>query len=259
MSSTEPVQQDSLLPITHHAVRLQAFEGPLDLLLFLIRKNEIDIYDIPIKQVTQQYLDILAEMQTPDLDLAGDFFVMASNLMYIKSRMLLPRIDRDKMEESEEDGDVDPRWELVKQLIEYKKFKEVSVELERLIDQYQGFVPRKFKGYRLNPADRPLKNSDKLTLWGAFNEVLRRLTEKMMVGEIHDEEVSTADQMEFILETLASKPQFMFSELFTEKTSINRFISTFLAILELARLNKISIVQNEACSDIECSVCEEEK
>ena len=114
---------DALLPISHHAVSLQMFEGPLDLLLFLIRKNEIDIYDIPIASVTNQYLDVLATIDNKDLDLTGEFFVMAATLMLIKSRMLLPKSQQAIEDDIEEQAEEDPRWELVQQLIDYKKIK----------------------------------------------------------------------------------------------------------------------------------------
>ena len=114
-------------------IKLSVFEGPLDLLLFLIRKHEIDIYDIPIGLVFDQYLDALSEMQEVNLEIAGDFFVMAATLMEIKSRLLLPKQQR-TLSEDEDDEDLDPRWELVHQLLEYKKFKEAAESLDTLSD-----------------------------------------------------------------------------------------------------------------------------
>ena len=117
-----------MVPDSDYRIKLQVFEGPLDLLLFLIRKNELDIYDIPIESVTKQYLEALRAMQQLDLDLAGEFFVMAATLMEIKSRMLLPRglaaIDPNAGED-----EMDPRWELIHQLLQYKKFKEAAAKL----------------------------------------------------------------------------------------------------------------------------------
>ena len=124
--------QDALLQDQEHTIRLPDFEGPLDLLLYLIHRNELDIYDIPIETVTRQYIELLRSMENLDLEIAGEFFVMAATLMYIKSRMLLPKKDWvDAPDDGEED--IDPRWELVGQLVEYKKFKEASSEIETLI------------------------------------------------------------------------------------------------------------------------------
>ena len=117
--------QEALVPSNDFAIRLPAFEGPLDLLLYLIRRNEVDIYDIPIEHVTSQYIEILDSIENLELEVAGEFFVMAATLMYIKSRMLLPQQDQGTNQDVEDD-DIDPRWELVQQLLEYKKFKEAS-------------------------------------------------------------------------------------------------------------------------------------
>ena len=116
-----PISEDALAGGLEMSVRLNVFEGPLDLLLFLIRKNEIDIYDIPIAEVTRQYMGVLRSMKSLSLDVAGEFFVMAATLMYIKSRMLLPTDERAVQAEDEPDSDADPRWQLVEQLLEYKK------------------------------------------------------------------------------------------------------------------------------------------
>ncbi|MBO5782389.1 MAG: segregation/condensation protein A, partial [Opitutales bacterium] len=155
-------------------VKLPVFEGPLDLLLFLIRKNEIDIYDIPIEQITKQYLAVLRAMKNLSLDIAGEFFVMAATLMYIKSRMLLPTDERAKQAQDEEDGDIDPRWELVEQLLEYKKVKQGAMLLEDMIDARQNCLPRICKQKDAAELSRPLKNSDRIEIWNTFNNVLRR-------------------------------------------------------------------------------------
>ena len=239
-----------------HPIKLEAFEGPLDLLLFLIRRNEIDIYDIPIESITRQYLDILYAMETMSLDIAGDFFVMAATLMYIKSRMLLPKQDQLIQQEEEEEGH-DPRWELVQQLIEYKKFKEAASTLQSLIEEQQDFLPREVKTPTIK-IERPVKPVEKLDLWNAFNHVLRRLIEERTSGEIHDEHVTVAGCMEIVLEKLQTKPQFRFSELVPMCSSFAYIISSFLAILELTRLKKLRLTQDEAFEDILCTKREDE-
>lgn len=233
-----------------HPIKLDAFEGPLGLLLFLIRRSEIDIYDIPIESITRQYLDTLYAMETMNLDVAGDFFVMAATLMYIKSRILLPKQDQLTQDDEEEEGH-DPRWELVQQLIEYKKFKEAASTLQSLIEGQQDFLPRNVKA-SIVKIQRPIKPVEKLDLWNAFNQVLRRLIEERTSGEIHDEHVTVAGCMEIVLEKIETTPKFRFSELVPMRSSFSFIISSFLAILELTRLKKLRLTQDEAFEDILC-------
>jgi segregation and condensation protein A len=245
-----------VIPNSDYRIKLQAFEGPLDLLLFLIRKSELDIYDIPIESVTHQYLDALRSMQELDLDLAGEFFVMAATLMEIKSRLLLPRgqaaIDPDAAED-----EMDPRWELVHQLLEYKKFKEAAARLGEIAIEKQNLLARYVSSLSGDPLDRPLKHADRIELWNVFNIVLRRLAEKLVVGEIHDEQVTVADQMEMLLARLQTQRTFVFSQLFEKKVTLRALIATFLAVLELTRLRKLRLQQDETFSDIICTAVEE--
>ncbi len=238
-------------PDSDYRLKLPVFEGPLDLLLFLIRKNELDIYDIPIEQVTRQYLDALFAMQQLDLDLAGDFFVMAATLMEIKSRMLLPREQRPAGPESEGDEELDPRWELVHQLLEYRKFKEAAAQLDALAVERNQLIARQVPALAAR-SDRPLAPSDRIQLWNVFNGVLRRLAEKLVVGEIHDEHVTVADQMELLLARIRTEPRFVFSHLFTSTVSLRTLVATFLAVLELVRLKRLRVRQDEAFADILC-------
>jgi segregation and condensation protein A len=246
-----------VIPDSDYRIKLQAFEGPLDLLLFLIRKNELDIYDIPIESVTHQYLDALRSMQQLDLDLAGEFFVMAATLMEIKSRLLLPRGQAAVDPNAAEDGEMDPRWELVHQLLEYKKFKEAAARLGEIAIEKQNLLARYVSSLSGDPLDRPLKHADRIELWNVFNIVLRRLAEKLVVGEIHDEQVTVADQMEMLLARLQTQRTFVFSQLFDKKVTLHALIATFLAVLELTRLKKLRLQQDETFSDIICSAVEE--
>lgn len=245
-----------MVPDSDYRIKLQVFEGPLDLLLFLIRKNELDIYDIPIESVTRQYLEALRAMQQLDLELAGEFFVMAATLMEIKSRMLLPR-GQAAIDPNAEEDDMDPRWELVHQLLEYKKFKEAAARLGEIAREKQNLLDRYVSTLAGDPLERPLKHVDRIDLWNTFNIVLRRLAEKLVVGEIHDEHITVADQMEMLLARLQTQRTFVFSQLFTEKVSLRTFIATFLAVLELTRLKKLHLQQDEAFADIVCSAVEE--
>ena len=173
-----------MIPESEAKIKLQVFEGPMDLLLFLIRKHEIDIYDIPIDVILDQYLATLNEMQEIKLELAGDFFVMAATLMEIKSRFLLPRQQRAQVV-SEEDEDLDPRWELVHQLLEYKKFKDAAQKIDALSDAAALYFTRDYKSVNKAEAqERPLKPEDKISVWNSYNIVLRRLSEKLVLGEL---------------------------------------------------------------------------
>lgn len=234
-------------------IKLQVFEGPLDLLLFLIRKNEIDIYDIPIESVTRQYIEALRQMRELDLEVAGDFFVMAATLMEIKSRMLLPKEQQAVDPNGAEEDLSDPRWELVHQLLQYRRFKEAAAGLGERARQRQDLLDREAAPRSLAQLDRPLKSVDHIELWGAFNLVLRRLAEKLVVGEIQDEVVTVADQMEWIMERLRREHAFVFSRLFSDRVSLRRLVATFLAVLELTRLRLMEIRQDAAFADIECS------
>ena len=243
--------EKALAPENHFAIRLPVFEGPLDLLLHLIRRSEIDIYDIPIEKVTRQYIDIIKSMETLDLEIAGEFFVMASTLMYIKSRMLLPAKDQDLNHDTEENV-ADPRWELVQQLLEYRKFKEAAVRIEDLILINNDLIAREGPRDAINTKDRPLKPVNRRDLWNTFNQVLRRLSERISTGEIHAEQVTVADRMEFVLQHLKEKPEFLLTELFEQTTTLNTIVATFLAILELTRLGELQIYQDQAFADIHC-------
>lgn len=246
-----------MVPDSDYRIKLSVFEGPLDLLLFLIRKNEIDIYDIPIESVTKQYLEVIRSMQHLDLEIAGEFFVMAATLMEIKSRMLLPKGQHAVDPNATDEEAIDPRWELVHQLLQYKKFKEAATELDGLATFQRDLLPRQVITTAATENERPLKGVDRIEVWNAFNIVLRRLAEKLVVGEIKDEQVTVSDQMEKLLERVRTEKQFIFSDLFPGTVTLRTLVATFLAVLELTRLKKLRIKQDEAFSDIVCTAVEE--
>jgi segregation and condensation protein A len=246
-----------VVPDADYRIKLPVFEGPLDLLLFLIRKNEIDIYDIPIESVTRQYIDVLHSMQQLDLEIAGEFFVMAASLMEIKSRMLLPR-GQAATSPTEDDDALDPRWELVHQLLQYRKFKEAAGKLDALSVFQRDMLPRIVIQETATEAERPLKPADKIELWNVFNIVLRRLAEKLVVGEIQDEQVTVSDKMEELLALTRTKKSFIFTDLFTGPVTVRVLVATFIAVLELTRLRKLRISQTEAYTDILCTAVEDE-
>ena len=228
---TQMVVQDD------YKVQLEVFEGPLDLLLYLIKKDEVDIYNIPIERVTKQYMEYLSLMKLLDLNIAGEFIVMAATLMMIKSRMLLPVEERPEMEEEEED----PRWELVKQLVEYKKFKEAASHLQQRGGD-AGVVAEPEPGIGLGDVSL-------FDLISAFNEALKKVKVEEF-GEIYDEKFTVVDKIEFVLGTLKEKGKASFSSLFEKAASRNEIVCTFLAILELIRLRQLVALQEGDFGDI---------
>ena len=226
----------------------------MDLLLFLIRKHELDIYDIPIQLVLDQYLALLNSMKEVKLEIAGDFFVLAATLMEIKSRLLLPKQKRAQSEdadEDQEDEDIDPRWELVHQLLEYKKFKEAADALDKLSARAELLKERDYANVNKNETgERPLRPEDKISVWNAYNIVLRRLTEKLVMGEIQDDAVTVVDQMELLIKKVRTQPVFTFTSLFeNERISLKILVVTFIAVLELTRLKRLKVEQNAAFTD----------
>src|SRR5581483_2868220 len=230
-----------------YKVKLEIFEGPLDLLLYLIKKDEIDIYDIPIERITKQYLDYMELFKILDLDVAGDFVVMAANLIYIKSRSLLPKDQQPPDEAAEED---DPRWELVRQLIEYKKFKDAAAHLqERELARENLFsrMPDKPEA----AAERPLGEVSIFDLINAFNNVLKRLNKAEDLREIFEENFTVSDKIDLIMKMTMSNVALKFSELFSGAASRTEVVVTFLALLELIRLKQIRAQQNDVFGEIE--------
>ena len=230
-----------------YKVKLEVFEGPLDLLLFLIKRDEIDIYDIPIEHITRQYLEYIEAFKELDLDVAGEFVVMAAHLILIKSRSLLP-VHQQGEEETEEEAD--PRWELVRQLLEYKKFKDAAAHLgEREAHQSAlfGRVPEtpEFE------SERPLSEVSIFDLINAFQKVLRRVNKAEDLREIFEENYTVSDKIDFVLKMTASRTALKFSELFATAASRTEMVVTLLALLELIRLKQIGITQHEPFGEIE--------
>lgn len=251
------IPADGILPAADLPIRLDVFEGPLDLLLFLIRKSEIDIYDIPIEQVTRQYLEILRTQEKGNLELAGDFFVMAATLMYIKSRMLLPVESRPNEEVADTDEGQDPRWALVQQLIQYKRVKETAAIIRNLAEERQGLLGRHVRQPQGEDAVvRPVAPADRIELWNVFNLVLRRLAERIQPGNIDAETVTVADRMEAILSRVDSEDAFTFTSLLPGSPTVGFIVATFLACLELSRLGKIKLEQDVSFDEILCAKAE---
>jgi segregation and condensation protein A len=230
-----------------YKVKLDVFEGPFDLLLFLIRKNEVDIYDIPIFNITKQFLDYIDVMKILDLDVAGDFIEMCATLMSIKARYLLPRPD------VEDEDYEDPRQELVERLIEYKRYKEVSMELEELEERQSRLYPREY--FDFIPKTEEISDEeylDRVTLFDlviAFRKALDDMP-KITVHEVQLIKVTVEEQSEIILHRLKVASMILFQDLMREIKDKITIIVTFIALLDLIKNGRVIVSQSEVYDDI---------
>jgi segregation and condensation protein A len=233
---------------TDYKVKLEVFEGPLDLLLYLIKRDEVDIYEISIERITRQYLEYLQAFRELKIDIAGEFIVVAANLIYLKSRSLLPLDQQPPEEDAEED---DPRWDLIRQLIEYKKFKEAASQLhDRALEQERIFT-RDGGSAAMSDAPLPLHEVGIFQLIHAFQEVIKRVEARENLGEIFAERFSVSDKIEKILQRVSEGAPVRFSELFGQVASRVEIVVTFLALLELIRLNQVRALQRKMFDEIE--------
>lgn len=224
------------------AVRLDNFTGPLDLLLHLIRKNEMEITDIPIAAITTQYLAVIDTMQTLNLDVAGEFLLMAATLLHIKSRMLLPQISEDGTEEEEEE---DPRAELVRRLLEYQKYKDAAQRLDELPQLNRELYARSA------PAPEVVEEGEgefaAVGLYDLLQALQQLLRERPapLVHEVSAEQLSVAERISQILTALQGQQSLAFTELFPPQTSRHEVVVTFLAMLELVKLRMVHLLQSQ--------------
>ena len=222
-------------------VKLQVFEGPLDLLLHLIEKNKIDIYDIPIVEITNQYMEYIKAMQKEDLNIMSEFLVMAATLLDIKCRMLLPK------EVNEEGEEEDPRQELVEQLLEYKMYR-IMYKTASIPDEVKGYVPPV-------DLDKLLGDLTLVQLNRIFKEVMKRQESKVdpvrsKFGKIEKEEVTLPDKLDYVTEYARSHRKFGFRALLKKQSSKVQVVVTFLAILQLMKEGVIFIEQNQPFDEI---------
>lgn len=246
-SPTGEIDKGIVSPTTPSGVyfRLAAFEGPLDLLLHFIRNQKIDIYDIPIVQITQQYMEYIKIMEELDLEIAGDFLVMAATLIHIKSRVLLPPAE-EEMEESVED----PRAELVQRLLEYQSYQDSSTHLRKREDIWKNVFQRPAADMdSLEFEEEPmLIDANVFDLISAFRKLLEKAPEQAI--EITRETLTVSDRINFIVEKLENEDGIRFEELFEEGFTKVTLIVTFLALLELVRLGLSKIYQEKAFEQI---------
>ncbi|MEJ2200527.1 MAG: segregation/condensation protein A [Desulfuromonadaceae bacterium] len=223
-----------------YAVKLEQFEGPLDLLLHLIRKNEMDIYHIPIAEITAQYLATIDAMQSLNLDVAGEFLLMAATLLHLKSRLLLPQAEEETGEEEEED----PRAELVRRLLEYQKYKEAAGQLDARLVLGRDVFSRRFPSPELAALEE-----DEFQSVGIYElvEVLRDMLSNLPKDSYHEvtvEQLSVTERINQIMSSLAGREQLPFADLFSARPNRAELIVTFLAMLELVKLRMVRLLQN---------------
>lgn len=245
------------------SVKLNVFEGPLDLLLHLIDKNKIDIYDIPIVEITDQYMEYIHSMEKEDLGIMSEFMVMAATLLDIKCKMLLPK------EVNEEGEEEDPRAELVQKLLEYKMYKYMSYELKDKMDAAanvyyrEADIPKEVLKYKepVDPAEL-LRGMTLEKLNAIFKSVIRRQEDKIdpirsRFGTIEKEEVSLSEKMLELKEFAGTHKKFSFRELLEKQHSRIQVIVTFLSVLELMKMGHIHVDQETLFGEIEIEVLTE--
>ena len=232
-----------------YKVKFEVFEGPLDLLLYLIKKEEVDIYQVNLTRLATQFIEYIETMRLLDLEVAGEFLVMASTLMYIKSRELLP-VDMQAQVEGDEDGE-DPRWELIRQLVAYKRFKDAAGQLQTLEARQEDVFPRLPVAPDFGVDSSARQPASIFDLVNAVNVILKRFGQREDQREIFEDKWTVSEKIEYLLGALREKPSLKFSEFFAGVTSRSEVVVTFLALLELIRLKQISAVQQEPFGEIE--------
>lgn len=233
-----------------YSVRLQNFEGPLDLLLFFIKRDELDIYDIPIASITQEFLEYVKVLELLDLELAGEFIVMASMLVQIKAQMLLPREETTASVLGEIDDD-DPRAELVRRLLEYRRFREASESLAVSVENQRYVMYRSvFEAEEIHAAETgAYRNATLFDLLKALKRAIERAPDKPDPHVVTRFPITVEEKSEEIMHTLRQRPAVRFFELIGGLSKMH-IVVTFLALLELAKLHRIIVRQDERFDDI---------
>ncbi len=235
--------------MAEYKIKFEVFEGPLDLLLHLIKKEEVDIYEVNLTRLATQFIEYIEVMRLLDLEVAGEFLVMASTLMYIKSRELLPK-DLQAPADAE-DQEEDPRWELIRQLVAYKKFKDAAAQLQEREAAQENVYPRLPARPELpTPGERKPEVS-LFDLIHAIQSVLQRIGRREDLREIFEDKWTVSEKIEYLLKLTAEQTVVKFSDLFAKATSRSEVVCTFLALLELIRLKQLICTQPEDFGEIE--------
>ena len=238
--------------MAEYKVQFEVFEGPMDLLLYLIKKEEVDIYAVNLTKLATQFIEYVELMRQFDLEVAGEFLVIAATLMFIKSRELLP-VDQQAIVEGEDEEVEDPRWELIRQLVEYKKFKDAAAQLQVLEARQENVFPRVPGKIEFETQTTTAKPEVGIfDLLSAVNHILKRFTDKeASIRQIYEDKWSVGEKIELVLRLIAERGSLKFSELFASAASRTEVICTFLALLELIRLRQLVCIQPEPFAEIE--------
>jgi segregation and condensation protein A len=238
-----------LVQMAEYKVKFEVFEGPLDLLLYLIKKEEVDIYEVNLTRLATQFIEYIETLRMLDLEIAGEFLVMAATLMYIKSRELLP-VDQQAQVEGEDEGE-DPRWELIRQLVEYKKFKDAAAQLQVLEARQEDVFPRAPAKPEFAAEAPTGPEASIFDLVNAVNVVLKRFSQAEDRRDIFEDKWTVSEKLEHLMRVLSERLSVRFSDLFEGVTSRSEVVVTFLALLELIRLKQVTAVQREPFGEIE--------
>jgi segregation and condensation protein A len=233
-----------------YKVQFEVFEGPLDLLLYLVKKEEVDIYEVNLTRIAKEFIEYIDLMRELDLEVAGDFLVMATTLMLIKSRELLP-VDQQVQTEDDEEAE-DPRWELIRQLVEYKKFKDAAAQLQSREIEQEEIYPREPSPPQFEAAAPERRAEVSLfDLLAAVNHVLDRIRQREGPSEIFEDRWTVSEKIELLRRLIGEQGRIRFSDLFKESASRSEVVVTFLAVLELMRLRWIAAEQSSPFDEIE--------
>lgn len=241
--------------MSEYRVQFEVFEGPLDLLLHLVKKQEVDIYQVNLTRIATEFVAYLEQMRELDLEVAGEFLVMAATLIYIKSRELLP-VEKQVRPEADDTEEDDPRWELIRRLVEYRKFKDAAVQLQSREGDMEAIYER-CPG-RLELGDRPVTPGTAVSIFelvGAVGQILKRFQEQSPDHDIFGEPYTVLEKMESLRALLGERTRVKLGDLFEAASSRGEVVCIFLALLELTRMNVVSLAQEGEFSEIEiCAV-----
>ena len=234
-----------------YRVRFDVFEGPLDLLLHLVRKQEVDIYQVNLTRIAGEFVAYIDQMRQLDLEVAGDFLVMAATLLYIKSRELLPEDKQVVVDESDEEEE-DPRRELIRRLVEYRKYKDAAAQLQVRETEMDSIYEHRPAGFELPEALPARKEAVSIfDLVNAVSTILKRFQSRPGIEQIDADPYTVSEKIEYLRDFIRSRTSCRFTELFEAARSRVEVVVTFLALLELTRLRQVVLVQADDFGDIE--------
>lgn len=238
--------------MSDYRVHFEVFEGPLDLLLHLVRKQEVDIYQINLTRIATDFVAYIEQMRELDLEVAGEFLVMAATLIYIKSRELLP-VDKQVKSEVDDEGGEDPRWELIRRLVEYRKFKDAALTLQGK----EGWREEVYERRPIRPdlstteVARPREAVSVFDLVHAVSAILKRSRARLDVNEINADPYTVSEKIESLLGLLTGRKRLRLGELFASAQTRSEIVVTFLALLELIRMRQVTCHQSEDFGEID--------